>query len=125
MAAGSTASSGRTVATKRTSRRATRVTRDDETARKFDRAVNMTARQIRDWMGQPESRLASYGTTHRELALLAKMRETPKSRWTPAMWTKARRTVAFVSRHRAQLRSDSGPSIKRRVALANWGHWAF
>ena len=115
---------------RRTSRRraplrANRVMRDDETAREFDRVVNMTARQLRDWMRQPESRLASYETTHRELALLAKMRETPKSRWTPAMWLKARRTVAFVRRHLAQLRSDRGPSIKRRVALANWGHWAF
>lgn len=83
----------------------------------------MTASQIRHWMMQPESRSASYDATRRELPLLARMRETPKSRWTDSMWNKARRTVAFIRRHKAQLRSDRGPSIRRRIALANWGHW--
>jgi hypothetical protein len=114
----------------RTSRRASgRRSSDAEVARDFGRLINMTASQVRAWHRDPRSREASFSRTRAELPLLARMKATPPSRWTPAMWSKARRAVAFVKRHEAQMR-DQGRRYgtgalhytrKRVIALLNWG----
>jgi hypothetical protein len=95
----------------------------------FDRVINMTARQIRAWHRDPLSKTASLAHIRAELPLLARMKETPASRWTPAMWDKALRAINFVKRHEAQMkvqgqRYGTGRyhyTPKRVVALLNWG----
>lgn len=97
--------------------------------REFERVINMSARQIRAWHKDPLSPTASLPHIRAELPLLARMKETPVSRWTPAMWDKARRAINFVKRHEAQMkvqgtRYGTGRhhyTPKRVVALLNWG----
>lgn len=108
----------------RTSRRLT----ERQVERDFKRLVNMTPAQIRRWAKDPRSKLASLPHIRRELALLARTRATPPSRWTPAMRDKARRTVGFIKRHEAQMRAQGkryGTGVhatpKRVIALLNWG----
>ncbi|OPZ01081.1 MAG: hypothetical protein BWZ09_02805 [Alphaproteobacteria bacterium ADurb.BinA305] len=111
---------------RRTSRRPTS---DDALAREFRRTINMTAGQIRRWHRSPYSRLASLPHIRAELPLLAQLKETPPNRWTPRMWNKARRAVAFVKRHEAQMRVQARRygtgrlhvTERRIVALMNWG----
>jgi hypothetical protein len=112
----------------RTSRRIAGRSDEDEVAREFRRLINMSPAQIRAWHRDPRSREASFGRTRAELPLLAEMKATPPERWTPAMWSKARRAVAFVKRHEAQMRAQGrryGTGIhftrKRVIALLNWG----
>jgi hypothetical protein len=102
---------------------------DPALAREFNRTVNMTAAQIRKWHKSPLSKLASLPHIRAELPLLADAKETKPSRWTPKMRNKARRAVAFVKRHEAQMRAQGRRyrtgrlhvTDKRVVALLNWG----
>lgn len=100
-----------------------------ELAKTFARTINMTPAQIRRWAKSPFSKLASLPHIRAELELLARTRETPPSRWTPAMESKARRAVAFVARHEAQMRIQGErygtgrlhETPKRVISLLNWG----
>lgn len=102
---------------------------DASLEREFRRTINMSAAQIRRFHRGPYSKLASLPHIRAELPLLASIVETPSKRWTPRMWDKARRAVAFVKRHEAQMRAQgkrygsgrlhvTGPRV---VALMNWG----
>lgn len=102
---------------------------DQALHREFGRVINMTARQIRAWHKDPLSKTASFAHIRAELPLLARMKETPASRWTPAMWDKALRAINFVKRHEAQMKVQGQRyrtgryhyTPKRVVALLNWG----
>lgn len=99
-------------------------TEDRQVAREFKKLINLTPAQIRKWHKDPRSKEASLPHIRAELPLLARTRATPPSRWTPAMWSKARRAVAFVKRHEAQLKKQKAPTRKRIIALLNWGRRA-
>jgi hypothetical protein len=111
---------------KRTSRQSES---DAALARRFGRTINMSAAQIRRWHADPRSKLASFAHIRAELPLLARMKETAPSRWTPTMWNKARRALAFVERHEAQMQAQGmrygtgrlHVTPKRIIALMNWG----
>lgn len=102
---------------------------DDSLAREFNRTINMSSAEILDWSRDPRSKLASFPHIRKELPLLAEMKRTPVSRWTPRMWNKAMRAVNFVKRHEAQMkvqgrRFGTGrlhATKKRVIALLNWG----
>lgn len=116
---------------RRTSRR--RVSRNkasqDKVAKEFKKLVNMTPSQIRKWRKDERAKEASYPKTRRELELLAKMKKKSPKSWTSAMWKKARRTVAFIKRHEAQMKKQGKKygtgryhyTRKRVIALLNWG----
>lgn len=98
-------------------------------AREFQRLINMTPAQIRKWHKDPRSKEASLPHIRAEMPLLARTKATPPSRWTSKMKSKARRAVAFVKRHEAQMKKQakrygSGKyhfTRKRVIALLNWG----
>lgn len=102
---------------------------DDSLAREFNRTINMSSAEILDWAHDPRSKLASFPHIRKELPLLAEMKRTPASRWTPRMWNKAMRAVNFVKRHEAQMRVQGRQfgtgrlhvTKKRVIALLNWG----
>jgi hypothetical protein len=95
----------------------------------FRRVINMTPAQIRLWHASPLSRYASFAHIRAELPLLAKMKGTTLGSWTPRMWSKAKRALAFVKRHEAQMRVQGRRfgtgrmhvTEKRVIALLNWG----
>lgn len=99
-------------------------------ARDFRRLVNMTPSQIRRWHKDDRSKEASLPHIRAELPLLARTKATPPSRWTAKMRNKARRAVAFIKRHEAQMRAQAKRyrkraryhfTRKRVIALLNWG----
>jgi hypothetical protein len=94
---------------------------DAEVERDFKRLVNLSARQVRRWHKDPRSKDASLPHIRAELPLLARTKSTSPSRWTPAMRDKARRAVAFIKRHEAQLLRQHRYTHKRVIALLNWG----
>lgn len=110
-------------------KRTSRSSSDDAALfREFRRVINMTPSQIRKWHATNISKLASFPHIRAELPLLARMKETGMREWTPSMWNKARRALAFVKRHEAQMRAQgkryrTGFHVtpKRVVALLNWG----
>ncbi len=109
-------------------RRTSRAT-DAQVERDFKRLVNMSPAQIRRWAKDPRSKEASLPHIRRELPLLARTKATKPARWTRAMRDKARRTVAFIKRHEAQMKAQGKrygtgrmhATPKRVVALMNWG----
>jgi len=113
---------------KRTSRPPSAMS-DESLARRFNSVINMSAAEIRRWHKSPLSKRASFAHIRAELPLLAKMKDTPSERWTPAMWDKAARAINFVERHEAQMRAQGKRygtgklhvTEKRVVALLNWG----
>lgn len=110
---------------RRTSGRAT----EDQVVRDFQRLINMTPGQIRRWHKDPRSKEASLTHIRKELPLLARVKATRPSRWTPKMMDKARRAVAFVKRHEEQMKRQGKKygtgryhfTRKRVIALLNWG----
>jgi 8-oxo-dGTP pyrophosphatase MutT (NUDIX family) len=102
---------------------------DPALAREFSHLINMSGAQIRAWAKDPRSKDASFPHIRAELPLLAQMKDTPPSRWTPKMWDKAMRAVNFVKRHEAQMKKQGAEygtgkyhaTHKRVVALLNWG----
>jgi len=102
---------------------------DDALAREFNRTINMSSAEILDWYHDPRSKLASFPHIRKELPLLAEMKRTSPSRWTPRMWDKAMRAVNFVKRHEAQMKVQGRQfgtgrlhvTKKRVIALLNWG----
>lgn len=97
--------------------------------REFKRVINMTAAEIERWRKDPRHRDASLPHIRAELPLLAKMKRTPMTQWTPKMWNKAMRSINFVKRHEAQMKAQGKRfgtgsrhlTYKRVVALMNWG----
>lgn len=116
---------------RRTSRRGVAPNRATSTQvrKDFQRLVNMTPGQIRRWSKDPRSREASLPHIRREMSLLAKTKATRPSNWTPKMEDKARRAVAFIKRHEAQMKKQGARygtgtyhfTRKRVIALLNWG----
>lgn len=90
----------------------------------------MTPSQVRRWYKDPRSKEASFPRIRAELPLLARTKATPPSRWTAKMRDKARRAVAFIKRHEAQMQAQAKRygskgkyhfTRKRVIALLNWG----
>jgi hypothetical protein len=102
---------------------------DPSLFREFRRVINMSPGEIERWRKDPRHRDASLSHIRAELPLLAQMKRTPMSRWTPKMWNKAMRAVNFVKRHEAQMkvqgkRYGTGrlhSTYKRIIGLLNWG----
>lgn len=95
----------------------------------FNRTINMTASQLRRWHASALSKHASFDHIRAELPLLTRMKGTRAQEWTPKMWSKARRSLAFVKRHEEQMRRQGirfgtgrmHVTEKRVIALLNWG----
>lgn len=97
--------------------------------REFRRTINMSSAEIDRWRKNPQHRDASLPHIRAELPLLAEMKRTPMSKWTPRMWNKAMRAVNFVKRHEAQMKVQAKrygtgrlhATYKRIIGLLNWG----
>ena len=97
--------------------------------REFRRTINMSSAEIDRWRKNPQHRDASLPHIRAELPLLAQMKRTPMSKWTPKMWNKAMRAVNFVKRHEAQMKVQAKrygtgrlhATYKRIIGLLNWG----
>lgn len=90
--------------------------------RKYQKAVNMTANELKKWSTTKASKKASLDRSpiNRNLELLS----TPKEKWTPKHISWALKTVGFVERMK-EVQDGKEVAIglgKRSISLLNWGY---
>ncbi len=100
----------------------------DETYREFGQAVNMTGKQLEDWLetdestsvGQKKSGGESTGheSGRRIIAILAKK----KADLADDDYAHMRKVVGYVKRHSAQRPDGDVTETPWRYSLMNWGH---
>ncbi len=95
----------------------------------FDRAVNMTATQLRDWLAGEESRgvgWTSAGETesvgHRSGERIVELLGKKRSEFDDDDLAHARKVTGFVHRHLAQRPDGDIRETRWRYSLMNWGH---
>ena len=96
----------------------------------FDRAVNMTAAEIDEWLDTKESRAVGWkgkdgsrseSVGHESGRRIAKILRKRSSELTQHDYEHMRKVVGYVHRHSAQRPADIYTS-RWRYSLMNWGH---
>jgi hypothetical protein len=102
----------------------------DEIWRKFHDAVNMTPKEIEDWLETDESRKVGFkrdggeSVGHASGRRIVTILRTKKADLDGADYAHMRKVVGYVARHRAQGPHDEYkvPTSRWRYSLMNWGH---
>ncbi len=101
----------------------------EATRRAFDDAVNMTAREIEDWLATDESR--SVGMTregkdeavgHKSGRRIVDIKMRPTGDLDDDDYAHMRKVVGYVHRHLAQRPQHDVTETRWRFSLMNWGH---
>lgn len=102
---------------------------DTEVYGDFHDAVNMTAKELRDWLGTEESKgvgaksSAGAGSVgHDSGRKIVEILGTKKADLTDADEQHMRKVVGYVHRHMAQRPSGDVTDTPWRHSLMNWGH---
>lgn len=91
-------------------------------------AVNMTAKELEDWLGTEESKAVGQkdgggeSTGHRSGRRIVEIERTKKGDLTADDAAHMRKVVGYVKRHRAQRPSGDVSDSDWRYSLMNWGH---
>jgi hypothetical protein len=91
-------------------------------------AVNMTARELSDWLDTPESQAVGdksgggESTGHESGRRIVKLLQTRKGDLTEDDAAHMRKVVGYVHRHLAQRPSGDVVDTPWRHSLMNWGH---
>lgn len=96
----------------------------------FSDAVNMTAKELRDWLGSDESKAVGQksggggeSTGHESGRRIVGLLEKKKADYTDADRDHMRKVTGYVKRHLAQQPSKEDiETSKWRSSLMNWGH---
>jgi hypothetical protein len=97
-------------------------------AEQFDAVVNMTARQLEDWLETEESRSAGQkvgggeSTGHASGRRIAELLRKKKSDLTDEDYEHMNKVVGYVHRHLAQRPRGDVTDTRWRHSLMNWGH---
>jgi hypothetical protein len=100
----------------------------DKVRREFSRAVNMSADELKDWLGTEASKRVGFrkpgmiesvghASGRRIVGILGK----PATQLTDDDYAHMRKVVGYVHRHRAQ-RPENIYTSRWRYSLMNWGH---
>ncbi len=98
-------------------------TRDD-----FVDAVNLTARQLKDWLGTSEAREVGQkkgggeSTGHEMGRRIVDLLDTKQADLTSADYADMAKVVGYVHRHLAQRPDGDVTDTRWRHSLMNWGH---
>lgn len=100
----------------------------DEKIQEFDEAVNMTAKEIEDWLETDESK--SVGREDEDGNIkgresgkhIIKILNKKQSNYTDEDFERIKKVVAYVHRHLAQKPSSDIENSNWRYSLMNWGH---
>jgi hypothetical protein len=97
--------------------------------RDFNAAVNMTPRQLEDWLETEDSRSVGWvheGETeavgHKAGRRIVEIRQKRQADLTDDDYRQMRKVVGYVHRHRAQGPSGDVEHSRWRYSLMNWGH---
>ncbi|GAB2599149.1 DUF3140 domain-containing protein [Kocuria himachalensis] len=93
----------------------------------FEEAVNMTARQMSDWLETDESKSVGQSeggesVGHRSGRRIVEILEKKKSERTEADYDHMHKVVGYVHRHLAQRPDGDVTGTRWRYSLMNWGH---
>jgi hypothetical protein len=102
---------------------------DDERtsiARDWDEAVNLTPKQLEDWLQTDESKSVGQGdgesTGHRSGRRIVEILGTKRADLSDADWAHMRKVVGYVHRHLEQRPEGDVAETPWRYSLMNWGH---
>ena len=102
---------------------------DKEHINDFHEAVNMTAKQLTDWLKTEQSRAvgqktseAAESTGHESGRTIVHLLGKSRSEYTPDDVHEMRRVVSYVHRHMAQRPEGDISETRWRYSLMNWGH---
>lgn len=108
---------------------------NDETYTKWKNLVNMSKSELQDFYNSKDGKEAGLSSSEakeqgissgRESARwIMKMKDTPKSEWTPTMWKWANKQISFISRMsgmKGDLYDDKGNKTRKHTSLLIWGH---
>ncbi len=106
------------------------MTEDDEKAvKEFDEAVNMTAKEIEDWLETDESKDVGYKETensesvgHKSGKHIIKILNKNKGDYTEDDLKHIHKVVGYIHRHLAQKPDGDVTETNWRYSLMNWGH---
>ena len=101
---------------------------DEQVIQEFDGAVNMTSKELQDWLqteesesvGQSEGEGESKG--HESGRKIVEILDKNKSDYTDDDIDHMRRVVSYVHRHQSQKPSGDVKNSNWRYSLLNWGH---
>ncbi len=102
---------------------------DDERtsiAKDWDEAVNLTAKQLEDWLQTEESKSVGQGdgesTGHRSGRRIVEILGTKRGDLSDADWAHMKKVVGYVHRHLEQRPKGDVTETNWRYSLMNWGH---
>ena len=108
---------------------------NNETYTKWKNLVNMSKSELENFYNSKDGKEAGLSSSEaseqgissgRESARwIMKMKDTPKSEWTPAMWKWANKQISFISRMsgmKGDLYDDKGNKTRKHTSLLIWGH---
>jgi hypothetical protein len=105
------------------------VTDDQETTiKEFDDAVNMTRKELDDWLKSDESgevgqkKDGGESTGHESGRMIVDILDKKKADYTDDDLAQMRRVVSYVHRHLAQRPDGNVKETRWRYSLMNWGH---
>jgi hypothetical protein len=97
-----------------------------QTIDQFDEAVNMTRKQLEDWLQTEESKSVGQGEGeskgHESGRKIVKILDKNKSDYTDGDLEHMKKVNAYVKRHLGQGPSGDVEGSKWRYSLMNWGH---
>lgn len=100
----------------------------DEAYRGFEDAVNMTPKELREWLDTDESRSVGdtsgdgESTGHAMGRRIVELKGTKKGDLTDDDVAAMRKVAGYVARHTAQRPSGDVEDTRWRYSLMNWGH---
>jgi Protein of unknown function (DUF3140) len=107
----------------------TPATADADTVRAFKRAVNMTPRQLGDWLETEDSRAVGFkgaeggeSVGHRSGRRIVRLLAKARNELTAGDIAHMRKVVGYVKRHLAQRPEGDVTETPWRYSLMNWGH---
>jgi len=101
----------------------------DDVRREFGDAVNMTPKELEDWLGTDESQAVGWGgdggesVGHESGRRIVEIKRKKKDDLTDDDLAHMRKVIGYAHRHLAQGGpSDDKEHSKWRYSLMNWGH---
>jgi len=101
---------------------------EEQVIQEFGEAVNMTPKELEDWLGTDESKsvVQSDGggesKGHESGRKIVEILDKSKADYTDDDIDHMRRVVSYVHRHQSQKPSDDVENSNWRYSLLNWGH---
>lgn len=94
----------------------------------FDEAVNMTPKQLEDWLETEDSKSVGQGakdgesTGHESGRIIVALKHKKQADLTDEDYGQMKRVVGYVHRHLAQRPKGDVTETRWRFSLMNWGH---